>query len=70
MSYTTYFGEAKIDLYKIYNNYESKFDVVRPSRTTYPSGVIVKKNQAWGKIIGGLGPCVTGTSLVIIDLEM
>src|SRR6185312_2500562 len=51
--YTNYFEEVRIELYKLFNKYETKFGAVRLQRLSQAAGSTGKKRTAWGKIYGG-----------------
>jgi hypothetical protein len=72
ISYIDYLAELKFELHKLYDNYESKFGVARPARTTHPSRLTGKRKQAWGKIFRGSvssRPSNVGSSVVSPSLS-
>ncbi|XP_066333840.1 zinc finger BED domain-containing protein RICESLEEPER 2-like [Miscanthus floridulus] len=59
--YSSYYANVKIELYKLFNKYESKFGAARSQWVAQPSHHIGKKRQAWGRIFGR-GSGVVGPS--------
>ena len=59
-TYSSYYADVKIELYKLFTKYENKFGAARSQRVAQPSAQSGKKKQAWGRIFGGRGGSGSG----------
>ena len=57
---------VKIEIYKLFNNYERKFGAARSQRAAQPASHTGKKKQAWGRIFESPGSGIVDPSPVSV----
>jgi hypothetical protein len=51
--YNSYYDDVKIEIYKLFAKYDSKFGFTRSQRPAHPVANSCKRKQTWGRIFGG-----------------